>query len=191
MPEVSIIEQFYSHPAYIRAMTMQLRRYNPCEYDYVLFSYHGLPLRHLKKIHPETDPSDCNCTEKMPPDGEICYKATCFETSRILAGSLDLEPGKWGTSFQSRLTRNWTDPFTDDVLKELARSGKKKILVAAPSFVADCLETLIEVREVYREVFLSAGGTIFTFAESLNSSSEWAEAVLEIAGYKPGPGGIS
>ena len=167
-------------------MTRHLQKYDPGTYDYVLFSYHGLPLRQLRRIHPETDPASCNCTEVMPAEGSLCYKASCYDTSRILAEKLDLKDCRWGTSFQSRLTKHWTGPFTDSVLSELARSGKSRILVTAPSFVADCLETLIEIQEEYRDIFLAAGGTEFTFAESLNSSNEWAEAVIEIAKDKAG-----
>lgn len=179
--EIRIIDQFYSHPAYIDVMTDHLRSFNLSDYDYVLFSYHGLPLRQINRIHPRRNAAVCDCTKRMPAEGRFCYKAACYETSRILAARLRLEADKWGTSFQSRLTRNWTGPFTDEMLKKLAATGKKRVLVTAPSFVADCLETIIEINEEYRKLFLNSGGTVFTYAGCLNDNTKWAEAVLKIA----------
>lgn len=181
IPEVRLAGQFYSHPAFIDAWTEQVSNYDPRRFDHILFSYHGLPMRHIQKIHPGSDCRQCNCPEKFPENRGFCYKATCYETTRLLAEKLKLNPGKYSTSFQSRLSKNWLTPFTDSTIKNLALSGNKKLLVVAPSFVADCLETLIEINEEYQEVFKNNGGEEFVLSECLNSSDKWAEAIVKIA----------
>lgn len=180
IPEIRFIGQFYSHPVYIDAMTSHLRTYDPLSYDHVLFSYHGLPLSHIEKIHPGTDCSSCSCDKLFPAECQMCYKATCYATTRSLADKLNLFPDKFSTSFQSRLTRRWLEPFTDSVLIKLAKSGEKKVLVIAPSFVADCLETIVEIDEEYRTLFKKEGGGEFVMAKSLNDNDRWAEAIILI-----------
>jgi ferrochelatase len=180
IPDIRMAGQFYSHPAYIDAMTKHLRAYDPDKFDHVLFSYHGLPLSHIQRIHPATDSKNCSCESVFPPDGSLCYKATCYETTRLLAEKLNLSPGKFSTSFQSRLTRRWLEPFTDSVLQNLARGGTRKVLVIAPSFVADCLETVLEIDEEYRNLFQNEGGEEFIMAKSLNDNDEWVKAIIRI-----------
>jgi ferrochelatase len=180
IPVVKLTGQFYSHPAYTEAMISHLRAYDPVSYDHVLFSYHGLPLSHIERIHPGTDCSKCSCDKLFPAECNMCYKATCYATTRSLADKLNLSPGKFSTSFQSRLTRSWLEPFTDTVLIDLAGNGKKKVLVVAPSFVADCLETIIEIDEEYRTLFMKEGGEEFIVAKSLNDNDLWAKAIIQI-----------
>jgi len=180
IPAIRLVGQFYSHPAYIDAMISHLRTYDPKSYDHVLFSYHGLPISHIERIHPGTDCSSCSCDKLFPAECPMCYKATCYATTRSLADKLNLSPGKFSTSFQSRLTRRWLEPFTDGVLINLARSGKNKVLVIAPSFVADCLETIVEIDEEYRAIFEKEGGKEFIMAKSLNDNDEWAKALIQI-----------
>jgi ferrochelatase len=181
IPDVSITGQFYSHPSFIDAVADKVRKYDPYTFDHILFSYHSLPLRHLQKIHPETDCTRCNCNEEFPEYGSFCYRATCYETTRLLAEKLNLIQKKYSTSFQSRLSKNWLAPFTDGRLTELAHSGKRRVLVVAPSFVADCLETVIEIKEEYSKLFEKEGGEILILSESLNDSDNWAHAVIKIA----------
>ena len=104
----------------------------------------------------------------MPEHGRMCYRAACYETSRLLAGELGLGQEKYLTAFQSRFSRNWLRPFTDDTLLSLARSGAKRVVIAAPSFTADCLETTIEIGEEYRKLFISAGGEDLVAVSCLN-----------------------
>ncbi len=182
IPDIKFIGQFYSHPEYIDAMVRHIENYNLQTFDHVLFSYHGLPLSHIQRIHPETDCSNCSCNEKFPENGTFCYKATCYETTRILSAKLNLTPERFSTSFQSRLTKKWLSPFTDETLIKLAGSGRKRVLVIAPSFVADCLETIIEIKEEYSVLFKNEGGEELVVAESLNYSDEWAESLINIAG---------
>ena len=181
LPDIRMVGQFYSHPAYIDAMTEHLRAYDPDKFDHVLFSYHGLPLSHIQRIHPATDCRNCSCESVFPPDGSLCYKATCYATTRSLAEKLKLSPGKFSTSFQSRLTRRWLEPFTDTALINLAVSGKKRVLVIAPSFVADCLETVLEIDEEYRTLFKKEGGQEFIMAKSLNDNDKWVKAIIQIS----------
>lgn len=182
IPEIRFVGQFYSRPEYLDAMADHVKKYVPEEYDHILFSYHGLPLSHIQSIHPESDCRECNCGEKFPENGAFCYKATCYETTRLLSAKLNLSSERISTSFQSRLTKKWLSPFTDETLIRLARSGKKRVLVIAPSFVADCLETIIEIKEEYSVLFRSEGGEELVVADSLNYSDEWADSLIKIAG---------
>jgi len=179
--EIKIIDQFWSHPAFIESFVKLIKKHPLHEYDHVVFSYHGLPLRQINKIHKEHDSRRCICDIEMPPWGHHCYKAACYGTTRLLTERLSLEEGQYSTSFQSRLSRNWLSPFTDEALVKLAREGKKKVLVVAPSFVTDCLETIIEIGEDYKKTFLEQGGSELTLVESLNDSSSWADAILKIS----------
>ncbi|MDA3879698.1 MAG: ferrochelatase [Prolixibacteraceae bacterium] len=180
IPEIRIINQFYEHPAFIRSLTQKIKSFKPENYDHIIFSYHGLPDRHLNKTHPEIASSDCNCEKEMPVHGKLCYKATCFQTTRLLANKLELKNGTYTTSFQSRLSKNWMTPFTDAILKQLAISGEKSVLIAAPSFVSDCLETTVEIKHEYKNKFISFGGEELTLVESLNNSDEWIETLRQL-----------
>ncbi len=179
-PDVQVIDQFYSHPAFLQAYTDRIQLMNPDQFDHILFSYHGLPISHIRKAHPHIQESQCSCMDVMPMYGTICYKATCYETTRLLAGQLQLPEGKYSTAFQSRLSKNWLTPFSDQVIRELATQGKKRVLVVAPAFVADCLETTIEIGEEYRDLFIQLGGEELALVESLNDSDQWIDAIREI-----------
>ena len=181
IPEIRLIGQFYSHPAYINAMTIHLSGYDPSKFDHVLFSYHGLPLSHIERIHPGSDCRKCSCEKAFPSECSMCYKATCYATTRLLAEKLNLSPGKFSTAFQSRLTHRWLEPFTDVVLQNLASGGTRKVLVIAPSFVADCLETIIEIDEEYRNLFKKEGGKEFVMVKSMNDNDEWVKAIIQIS----------
>ena len=104
----------------------------------------------------------------------------CYDTTELLAAKLGLDDGMHSTAFQSRFHTRWIEPFTDNVLAELSAMGKRKVLVVSPSFVADCLETIIEIGEEHRDMFLAAGGEKLDLVHSLNDSDKWAEAVLRI-----------
>ncbi|MBN1766974.1 MAG: ferrochelatase [Prolixibacteraceae bacterium] len=184
IPEIRTIEQFYLHPAFIDAFAQKIESHHPRQFDYIVFSYHGLPNRQLNTIHPEIKASECSCKEEMPAHGRYCYKAACYETTRLLVKKLQLDEGTYSTAFQSRLSKNWMSPFTDSTLNELALMGKKRILVTAPSFVADCLETSIEIADEYRKMFENAGGEKLTLVESLNADEQWIEALHQIINDK-------
>lgn len=180
IPEIKAISQFYDHPAFLDAFTERIQSCQPDQFDHVVFSYHGLPNRHLEKNHPEESIKTCNCEASLPEFGKFCYKATCHQTTRELATRLGLKPGQYSVSFQSRLSNNWMTPFTDQNLIARAKNGSKNILVVAPAFVADCLETTVEIGWEYKELFAENGGENLRLVESLNDSPRWISALEEI-----------
>ncbi|MBN1119422.1 MAG: ferrochelatase [Bacteroidales bacterium] len=179
-PEIHFISQFYNHPAFIDAFVQNIQQYDPQSYDHILFTFHGLPLRQVDKMHPEISSKKCSCTQKMPKHGKSCYKATCYHTTRLLVEKLKLNTEQYSIGFQSRLSKNWLTPFTDETIIRLAQLGKKKILVVAPSFVSDCLETTVELALEYQKLFLQNGGNQLTLVESLNDKENWADTLIKI-----------
>jgi len=169
-PEIDIVNQFYSSPAFIKPMADRIRESCNTGFDRLVFSYHGLPVNQVRKEHPSCNPDTCSCDEHMTEHGRMCYRATCYETSRLLAEELGLDEGKYLTAFQSRFSKNWIGPFTDDTLLSLARSGAKRVIIVAPSFTADCLETTVEIGEEYRKLFISGGGEDLVVVACLNEA---------------------
>ena len=182
VPELKFVSQFYRNELFLDAFAERIKSYQPEKYDHIIFSYHGLPLRHLDKVHGKTKCADCNCDLGLPECGSLCYKATCYETTHLLAQRLNLTKDEYTTSFQSRLSKNWLSPFTDETIVKLAQKGKKKILVTSPAFVADCLETVIEIGDEYALLFKENGGEQLTLVESLNDSDRWIECLKELIG---------
>lgn len=180
MQNVSLIKQFYDHPAFINAFAERMKAYNPASFDHVIFSFHSLPERHLNRLHPEFSCAHCGCEQAMPIYGGDCYKATAYHTARQLASAYQLSEANYSIAFQSRFARKWIGPFTEDRIRELALQGAKRVLVVAPSFVADCLETLVEIGMDYRKLFINCGGEELVMAESLNSEDYWVNAVALI-----------
>ena len=180
IPEIRIIGQFYDHPKYIDAFCQRAREHDLTGYDHILFSYHGLPNSQVNKTHPEITAKSCTCQEEFPEHGKFCYKATCYETTRKIAAKLGLDKKQYSTAFQSRLTNNWLEPFSDEVIKSKARQGAKKILVLAPAFVTDCLETTHEIGVEYQELFEKEGGEKIQLVESLNDHPLWIELLSEL-----------
>jgi protoporphyrin/coproporphyrin ferrochelatase len=182
IPDTRFIGQFYDHPAYLEAFTKNAEQYELKSYDHIIFSYHGLPDSHVNRIHPGIKVQNCSCISEMPEHGRFCYKASCYETTRLLAKRLGIPCDNYTVAFQSRLSKNWLTPFSDEVVKQLAKDGKKKILVFAPSFVTDCLETVIEIGFEYAEIFREHGGEKLQMAEALNDSDIWAHALKNLIG---------
>lgn len=175
VPSIQVIRDFYQHPAFIHAQAAQIAPHIH-QHDYVLFSYHGLPENHLLK-------EGCKpvCVKACRPEGAAqgCYRAQCLQTTALLANALKLE--KYSSSFQSRLGRTpWIKPYTDHILAELAASGVKRLAVACPSFVTDCLETLEEIGMRAKEQWLALGGESFTLIECMNDSKQWVDAMKAI-----------
>lgn len=180
IPEIQAVGQFYNHPEFLDAFIERIRSYQPENYDHVIFTYHGLPNRHLEKNHPGHSIQTCNCENTLPEFGQLCYKATCYQTTRELVARLGLTKEQYSVSFQSRLSKNWMTPFTDKNLISQAKKGKKKVLVVAPSFVADCLETTVEIGWEYKQMFAENGGEQLQMVESLNDSPRWIAALERI-----------
>ncbi|SHF58471.1 ferrochelatase [Mariniphaga anaerophila] len=178
--ELKVINQFYDNPQFIQAFAEQGRKYNLADYDHVIFSYHGLPNRHLENSHPDIKATQCSCQNSIPEYGKNCYRATCYATTRLLAKELGLKKENYTVSFQSRLDKNWMEPFTDNVMLQKLQEGKKRILVFAPAFVTDCLETIIEIGDEYREIFLENGGEKLQLVESLNAEPAWIDTMATL-----------
>lgn len=179
-PKLHYIHQFYDFPGFVDAFSQNIAAYHPEQFDHIIFSCHGLPLRQVNKIHPEISSVKCTCDKQMPAHGSHCYKATCYETARLLTAKLGLQNNQYSVGFQSRFSKNWLSPFTDNLIKDLARNGAKKILITVPSFVADCLETLVEVEIGYRKLFREFGGEELVLVESLNANAQWVKAAADI-----------
>lgn len=182
IPEIIFAGPYATHPAYIEAMQTIAKPYVENEsWDHFLMSYHGLPIRHLQKNYPEKNCPDCDCEKVYDQDNFFCYKAACYATSKKLAEALNIPKDKYTVVFQSRLGKEpWIEPYASDIIQQLAGQGKKKILMLAPSFTADCLETVIEIGEEYKAEFLSAGGEKFAWVPSLNDETVWIEALTSI-----------
>jgi ferrochelatase len=152
-------------------------------WDHVLFSFHGLPERQLRKTDPtETCLKDKSCCVRVRKiEDDTCYRSHCYATAREIAKRLELPTEKWSVSFQSRLGRTkWIEPYTDVVLPELAKKGVKNVVVVCPAFVADCLETLEEIGIRAVELFRDAGGASLRLVPSLNAEPYWVDAVAKL-----------
>ncbi|MCE0499472.1 MAG: ferrochelatase [Methylacidiphilales bacterium] len=177
---LEIAAPFYRDPDYIAALVAGASDYLKSGYDHLLFSFHGLPERHLRKADPTG--AHClqaaNCCETPSIAHDTCYRAQCFATVRAFVEQAGLPSQKVSISFQSRLGRDpWLKPYTDHELERLAQSGVKKLLVMCPAFVADCLETLEEIAMRGRESFIESGGETFTFIPCLNEHPRWLDAL--------------
>ena len=180
IPELRLINHFHDHPAFIEAFAAQAAKYEVAKWDHVIFSFHGLPLRQIRKVHPEIDCTECLCKTQSIEEGKFCYQAACYETARLIASKIGLSTNHYSISFQSRLTKNWMKPFTDETLIQKAKDGIKKILIFAPAFVADCLETKVEIGDEYKLLFQKHGGEELQLVESLNDHDCWIEGLDQI-----------
>ncbi len=178
-PNLKIINNFYNHPLYIKAVCEKAKPFLDKDFDHVLFSFHGLPVRQLFKSNPNGHcKDDGKCCLSLTNNNIHCYSAQCFETARLLAETLNITKDMYTVCFQSRLGKEkWTTPFAPDVLKELAGQGKKKILAFSPAFVSDCLETLYEIVHEFDEDFKAAGGEKVQLVPCVNEHPIWIEAL--------------
>ena len=182
IPEIKFINSFCNDNGFINAFAEIGKKYHPGNYDHILFSFHGLPERQIQK-------ADCfdhclkdNCCAALEEKNSFCYRAQCFETARCLAKNLNITFENYTVCFQSRLGKTpWIKPYSDHVIVDLAKKGKKKILVFAPAFVSDCLETIYEIGVEYHELFKKHGGEKVQLVESLNDDPVWIEALADIA----------
>ena len=178
--EIEFITSFYNEPEYIDALCSLIQKNRDEESDLLLFSYHGIPLRHLKKAKRKSNNSSY-CSNAWCPSKEYCYRHQVYETSRLCAEKLNIPKEKWQVSFQSRIGPGWLKPFTDEVLNELPDKGIKKLDVICPSFVIDNLETLEEINIEGRNDFLAAGGVKFNYIPCLNYEKDWVEVLKNIS----------
>ncbi len=171
--QTRVIPCFHSFDEFARIWQKKINVFDPADYDAIVFSYHGIPVKQAESAHPGRKCSSLNCETSYHDRNRYCYRAACFQTTRSIIRGMNVAPGKVHTAFQSRFGRNWLKPYTDRTLKMLAGKGKEKVLVVSPSFVADCLETEIEIGIEYRESFKKWGGKQLQLVPSLNSDPEW------------------
>ena len=151
-------------------------------YEHLLFSYHGIPERHIRKSditksHCKIDKSCCKTPSKAH---EFCYKHQCVEVTRLVGEYLKMKTGTYSTSFQSRLGFDpWLRPYTDRTIESLAKNGTKSMAIVTPAFVSDCLETLEELAMEGKEIFYEAGGKNFTTIPCLNDDSNWVKVLAK------------
>lgn len=182
--ETTFLQDFYEHPAWIENLSANIATENQnFNADFLLMSYHGLPEHHIQEL----DPSHQHCLKKQNCCDQIgainrrCYRAQCFATSRALIKKLNWPVDQQQVSFQSRLGRRpWIKPYSDQVIVELAKRGVKRVLVACPSFVADCLETLEEIAIRMKHDFLAAGGEDLRLVPAVNAQPKWIGQFVEM-----------
>ncbi|MEM5563477.1 ferrochelatase [Psychroserpens sp. AS72] len=184
-PQIKIIDlkAFYNKPDYIEVLSNSVARHlNSNDYEHLLFSYHGVPERHIRKsdiTNSHCKPSDkenCVCCKTPSPAHEFCYKHQCLEVTRLVAEKLNLKEGTYSTSFQSRLGFDpWLQPYTDLTIERLGKEGIKKMAIVTPAFVSDCLETLEEIAMEGEEIFHEMGGEDFTTVPCLNDDKEFVD----------------
>jgi ferrochelatase len=183
VPELRFIGNYHDEPAYIEALATSIREHwRTHERGHLLFSFHGLPERQIKKSDPTVAHClrDASCCSVITQTNQSCYRAQSYATARALASRLGVTD--YTVCFQSRLGRTpWITPHTDVVLDELAKQGKKRLAVFCPAFVADCLETLEEIGIRARAQFKAAGGEELVLVPSLNATPEWIDAVCAMA----------
>ena len=177
--KLQFLQPFYNEPRYINALAENIRPYLEKEHDHILFSYHGIPGRHIRKS--DITGSHClkieNCCEVASPAHAHCYRHQVFTTTRLVMEQLNIPKNKYSISFQSRLGKGWLEPFTDIRLVELPKEGIKKLLILCPAFVSDCLETLEEIDVRGKEEFIGAGGESFTMIPCLNTNPLWVDVL--------------
>jgi len=182
-PEMKLtkVPAFYNKPDYIQALANSIKKHlDTFEYDHLLFSYHGIPKRHIRKTdvtksHCAIDGSCCNTPS---PAHEFCYRHQCYETTKQVVKLLGIPEGKYSQTFQSRLAGDkWLTPYTDVEINKMPEKGIKKLAVVTPAFVSDCLETLEEIAMEANEQFLHHGGEEFMAIPCMNDDDEWCGVV--------------
>ncbi|MCB0401038.1 MAG: ferrochelatase [Flavobacteriales bacterium] len=186
-PQTTFVETFLSHPKFVEVYAENgFKHWNTGKYDKVMFSYHGVPERHILKDctngHCKLDE---NCCSVYSDKNSLCYRAGCYETSRLIARAMGLKEDQYDVVFQSRLETRardpWLKPYADLVIADYPKQGVKNVLAFSPSFVADCLETTIEVGEEFMEIFHENGGENWQLVESLNEHPKWIETLEALA----------
>ena len=179
--KIKTVEPFYNDKKYIDLLCKKIKStISKIEYDHILFSYHGIPISHLKISDPTN--SHCykvkDCCNNHSDAHKFCYKHQVLETTELVIKKLKIDKNKYSNAFQSRLPNEaWLKPYTDDELVRLAKEGKKKLVIVTPAFVTDCLETLEEIAMEGKEEFLEAGGESYHYVPCLNDDEDWAKLI--------------
>jgi protoporphyrin/coproporphyrin ferrochelatase len=179
--KLNFIKPFFDNPSYINALAENIRPYLAESYDHILFSYHGIPARHIHRDDPAVIKRCLALEGTECVAGALgqntCYRRQVITTSKLVMQQLNVPVNKYSLSFQSRLGKGWLEPFTDKRLEELPKEGIKKLLILCPAFVSDCLETLEEIEERGKEIFMEAGGESFKMTPCLNVHPLWVSAL--------------
>jgi len=183
--KIKIQPPYFDAPDYIAALVASAQKYLEVGYDHLLFSFHGIPERHLRK----SDTTGChclqveNCCDVPSPAHATCYRAQCFKTVAAFVAQANVPKEKYSVAFQSRLGKDpWLKPYADLEIAKLPARGVKKLLVICPAFVSDCLETIEEIGIRGRETFLEAGGSELTLIPCMNEQPEWLDALEKMVG---------
>jgi protoporphyrin/coproporphyrin ferrochelatase len=183
IPAVSFISTYASSPKMAEVFADNARKFDLDSYDHILFSYHGIPQRHLRN---GDDFNHClkaeNCCQNLTATNQLCYTAQCTATTKAIVAQLNLPKERYSQSYQSRLGNDpWTQPYTQRMLESFAKErGFKRLLVFCPAFTADCLETIVEIGIEYTEEFEGWGGKHIDLVPSLNENPKWIDAVSEM-----------
>jgi ferrochelatase len=184
--DLSTVPAFYQHPGFISCWRAQIARSAQQHqgWDFLLFSFHGLPQRHLSKSGCARATTSCSndpCPIEEVNNAAFCYRWQCYKTAQLIAASLGLAPSAYGVSFQSRLGRTpWIQPFTDQEFEKLYQRGIRKLAVVSPSFVSDCLETLEEIGIRFREDWERNPGAELIRIDCLNDEPQWCEELAKM-----------
>lgn len=183
-PSLEIISKFHEREEYLNAAVDSAKDFDHKNYDHVLFSFHGLPERHIKKGDAHFGDGKCNfgtCCEIPTVGNQYCYRANCVQTANEIAKRLNIPKERFTIAFQSRLGKDpWIKPYSDFEIIRLGKEGKKTILAFSLAFVADCLETIYEIGSEYNELFREHGGEKVQLVPSLNSNEAWVEGLKKI-----------
>ena len=175
------VPAFYNHADYIRVLSNSIQEsLQGKEWDHLLFSYHGVPERHIRKsdITKSHCKIDGQCCQTASEAHQFCYRHQCHETTRLVAEYLELKEGTYSTSFQSRLGVDpWLQPYTDRTIDKFGKEGVEKLAIVTPAFVSDCLETLEEIAMEGEEIFHEAGGKDFHFIPCINDREDWVKVL--------------
>jgi ferrochelatase len=180
---LEVMPPYYDQPGYLAALVESARDALAEPHDHVLFSFHGIPERHLRKSDPTGRHclASPDCCERASPAHATCYRAQCFATVRAFVAQAGLGDGTYSVAFQSRLGKDpWMRPYTDEELTRLAARGVRRLVVLCPAFVADCLETIEEIGQRGRDSFLKAGGASMTMVPCLNEHPRWLQALEDM-----------
>tara|TARA_B100001287_G_scaffold77991_1_gene64861 strand:+ start:1947 stop:2948 length:1002 start_codon:yes stop_codon:yes gene_type:complete len=183
--KLKIISPFYNNKNYIKLLSNKISKtIKNIEYDHILFSYHGIPVSHLK-ISDSTN-KHCykvkNCCSVNSEAHKTCYKHQVLQTTELVVKELNIDNSKYSNAFQSRLPNEaWLKPYTDDELVRLAKNGIKNLVIVTPAFVTDCLETLEEIAMEGKEEFLEAGGENYHYVPCLNDDNDWSKLIASWA----------
>jgi len=179
-PTISFINSFHDNKLMIETFADNARKHHPETYDHILFSFHGLPQRQLIKADHTHNHclKSADCCQTLTDQNKFCYSAQSYHTAKLIAEELNIPKEKYTVCFQSRLGSDpWVQPYTSEVVAQMAKEGKKRLLVFCPAFVADCLETVYEVTTEYGDEFKALGGEHVQLVESLNDSPKFIEAL--------------